>query len=132
MVAQNAIVRDVRICQKVVVRAYDCKLVVFSGFVDGYVFAKAVVVADDYARIAAFELQILSLCPDEGVGIHSVIAAHLRVPVNRGVVVDDSSSAYTCLRADVGVCADFNIVGKLRAGFNDCSWMYSCFHDEKS
>ena len=126
VVADDAVVRDVRVGENVVIVAERRPFAFLRAAVNGYVFAEDVAVADFRADAAAVMLQVLRLPADNGKGENFVVFTHDGVAFDTGVVVNNRSRAERDFAADVGVGSDFDIFSELRARLNNSSGMNHC------
>ncbi|MEJ1971278.1 MAG: hypothetical protein WDM96_01770 [Lacunisphaera sp.] len=93
VVADDAVVRDVRVGQQHVVVAEDGELARLGRAVHADVLAEHVAVADAQAGIAAGVLQIVGLGANAGEGKHLALLADRRPALDVGVVVEDAAVA---------------------------------------
>src|SRR6266496_3131101 len=82
VVAELNVVRDVAVCQNVIVRADPRDAAVARGAVNRDVLSEGVAIANLRARHAAAPLQVLSLQPDAGERESLVLSAKRRVPLD--------------------------------------------------
>ena len=121
MVADHAIMRDVRVGQQDVVVAEDGPLAFLGAEVDADVFAESIAGPDLKAGFAWFGLQVLRAATNEGVWKHLALRAELRVALDGSVVVQNAAVAKGDVSAHVGVGTDDDVQAELGAGFDDRS-----------
>ena len=123
VVAEDAIMRDMRVDDEQVVRADHRGVAVVRRAMNGHAFAKNIVVANFQARDAALVFQVLRLHadggerenlippPQPGVAVHDHMRMQFAFVAQRDVFADDA------IRADLATGAD------LRLGMNNGSGM---------
>src|SRR4051812_18813415 len=82
VVAESHVVSDVRIGEDVVVVADGSSVALVSGAVDGYIFAKSIVVADSSTGYAPLPFEILRIQADAGKRENLVVVAERCVSID--------------------------------------------------
>ena len=119
MVADGAIVRDVRVRHEKIVRADDRVLGGFVRAVNRDVFAKNILVADAQPRRLALVFQILRRVANHAARVEPVAGANRRQPGEINVRPDDAVRAQLNTGVNHGERLDSNRRVQLRLRMND-------------
>ncbi len=109
VVAELAIVRDVRVAEKQVMRADPRRHIAVRAAVDGGVFPENIQIADLQVSRIADVFQILRLSADRGEGEKFVRAADFRVPIDHDMGVQNAVIAELDVGTDDAIRADSNV-----------------------
>jgi len=119
VIAQQAVVGDVRVGEQQVVRAEDGRVAIIRRAMDGHPFAENVPVADLQPRDAAFPLQVLGLLAEGGEREDFIFPAEFRVAVQDDMGMQFAAVAQGDVFADDAVRPDFAIGTNLCLRMND-------------
>ena len=117
IVADNAVVRNMAICENIVIVSYYRKILIRRGAVRRRIFAENIVVPDSQARIPSLIFKVVRLASDERVRENLVALAQNGVAIDSRMVGYNSSGPYLCGASYVGVSANFDVGIELRAFF---------------
>ena len=126
VIALNAIVGDMGVDQKKIVRTDDRGVPVVGGAMDGDIFAEDVVIPDAKPSRSAFPFQVLGFAAQTGEGENLVALA------KDGMAADDDVTLQFATRSEDGVFLDDTERSYLTAlpqfccGMNDCCRMNFC------
>ena len=123
MVADNAIVRDVRVRQKIPVRPDARRQSIAGGGMHCRVFPEHIIRADFEEALTAVKLQVLRFQPDASKRIKFIARPDRRSSVEHDVRMQPATLAKRNVRADDGIRSDFAIRANLRQRIDYGCWM---------